>query len=186
MTKFILHGGGTRRKTSDNLKFYKEIVKGVKGQAKILLVFFAGDKPRWQRKFIDLQRRFRLANPRKKFKFKMANERTINSQLKWADVLYFNGGSEIKLKRRLKKVKNIEEAIKNKIVVGISAGVNIWSKYYFTNDRVRLESGYGILPIKTICHYKKSRKSRLGKLVKHAERLKTYSIPEEKIIIIRK
>lgn len=185
MTKFILHGGCTRRKTANNLKFYQEIVKGVK-DPRILVVLFAGDKPRWPGKYQDIKRRFNLANPKKKFRFKLASEKTIVGQLKWADVIYFNGGSEIKLKRRLKKVKNIEEIIKDKIVVGISAGVNIWSRYYFTNDRVRLESGYGVLPIKTICHYRKGRKSRLEKLKKYKEKLKTYAIPEEKILIIIK
>ena len=43
MTKFILHGGCTRRQTADNLKFYREIVKGLKGQSNVLVVLFATD-----------------------------------------------------------------------------------------------------------------------------------------------
>ena len=88
------------------------------------------------------------------------------------------------LKETLSKVENLSELWQGKIVAASSAGVHILSKYYYSNNQDDIYKGFGILPIKTFCHYAEEKSDKLEKIKMYGENLKVYAIPEEKFFII--
>lgn len=116
----------------------------------------------------------------------LASEKTYTliDQIKSADVIYLRGGETEMLKEMLSKIKNLSELWQGKIVAASSAGVYVLSKYYYTNSKDDIYEGFGILPIKTFCHYAEEKSDKLEKLKKYGEDLKVYAIPEEKFFII--
>ncbi len=95
------------------------------------------------------------------------NYEFVKEKIKESDVIYFNGGCAEELVRLMQKYKLDElfnnEILNNKLVIGISAGAIMLSKYgmgdrYAYKDKnniynYKIVKGLGILPI-TICpHY---------------------------------
>lgn len=186
MTKYILHGGETKRKTPDNIKFFSEVTSGLSDGATILCVYFAREKDRWLKALEQDKLNFSSTTQQKVFKFVIANDKifTFIEQVKQADVIYLRGGNTEMLKEVLSKVENLSELWQGKIIVASSAGVYVLSKYYYTNSKDDIYEGFGILPIKTFCHYAEEKYDKLEKLKKYGEDLKVYAIPEEKFFII--
>jgi len=89
----------------------------------------------------------------KKLNFLRATEENFIAQIKNADVLYMNGGTNHRLRETLEKYPDFLEVIKGKTVVGSSAGANVLSTYYFSNSRDGIFEGLGVLPIRLVCHY---------------------------------
>ncbi|MBI4158970.1 Type 1 glutamine amidotransferase-like domain-containing protein [Candidatus Woesearchaeota archaeon] len=174
MTKFILHGGYTRYNNEDNKNFFKEITKHAK---KVLCVYFAKEKDRWEESFED---------DKKKTNFKnmiLANEEDIENQIKEADTIWIRGGDTNILKEKLSKI-NFKKLIEGKTVAGSSAGVYVLVKYYFSNNRRRLEEGFGILNVKAFCHYTDEERENLEKLKQYKEKLEVILLPDCKYVVL--
>lgn len=189
MTKYILHGGGTKRQTEDNKKFFAEIVRDLDDGANILCAYFAvADKETWAERLDKFKMRIAEVAPQKVFNFILADDKTevFVGQIKKADVIYLHGGDTNLLKNKLKEVDNFAELVQGKIVVGSSAGAYVLSKYYYTNSGLEVDEGLGLLPIKTFCHYEENKVAELERLKKHGEDLEIYKIPEEKFFNILK
>lgn len=186
MTKYILHGGETSRQSPDNKKFFSEITSSLSDSATILCVCFASEKEKWPEKFEKDKLHFSSTTQQKKFKFVLANDKTntLIEQIKQADAIYLRGGNTEMLKEILGKIKNLSELWQGKIVAASSAGVYVLSKYYYTNSKDDIYEGFGVLPIKTFCHYAEEKSDKLDRLKKFGEDLKVYPIPEEKFFII--
>ena len=80
-----------------------------------------------------------------------------------AQILYFAGGSELEYKRNFSK-ESLAEIVRGKTVLASSAGVNIFSSQFFSNDRGTVEEGLGVLALQTICHYDPAKAERAAKL----------------------
>jgi peptidase E len=184
MTKFILHGGVTSGKSIYNKRFFKEIYKSIKGEVKILLLYFASNK-NWKELFNNDKTNF-LIPPNKSLKLFLAskNPSIFKKQINSVNAVYIRGGDNILLKKRLSKVGNLSKLFNNKVIVGSSAGANILAKYYYSTDKDRIEKGFGLLPIKVFCHYSTKKISVLKELKEYGENLKIYKIPETKYFII--
>ena len=78
------------------------------------------------------------------------NPEKLLIQIENANILFFCGGNENKLKDSFGKKYF---SFSSKLVVGVSAGANFLSSFYFSNDRNCIEEGLGIVPINTICHF---------------------------------
>lgn len=153
---YILIGGGcctghTKDKLATEIESwlaFKQIET-----ARVLFIPFAKDEIDWEKTvqkyqnsiFLKLFKENRLS-----ISTAILNPKTFKNQLCNADILFFSGGSELNLKKILKK-NTIPGT--NKIIIGVSAGTNFLSRYYFSNDREKVEAGLGVLPIKTICHF---------------------------------
>lgn len=187
MTKYILHGGETSRQSLDNKKFFSKITNDLPDGATILCVYFAREKARWPKAFEQDKLHFSSATQQKIFNFLLADDKTYTfiEQIKKADVIYLRGGDTEMLKKSLNKIADINELWQGKIVAASSAGVYVLSKYYYTNSKDDIYKGFGILPIKTLCHYTENKSDKLEKLKKYGEDLKVYAIPEEKFFIIK-
>ena len=189
MTKFILHGGVTRRKSNQNRLFFKEIVKGLKSPIKILDITFARKKELLFKGFNKDKNKFLGTIKKKKLLFTLADEKPVilRRQIKENDVLFIIGGTEMNcLTNNLRKLKNIKRLIKGKVIAGSSADAYVLSRYYYTRLRGRVERGLGILPIKTIAHYDPVKSAvHLERLQNTGDNLKIYKIPETHYTVIR-
>lgn len=185
MAKFILHGGNLGNDSLDNMNFYSRIVKDLPDKAIILGIYFA----REENEIIDLfpqdEKRLKQATKENNIQYIKANKdkTKLIEQIKMAHAIFLSGGNELWLIENLKDI-DFDKLTKNKIVAGSSAGCNIFSRYYYTNDRDCIEKGLNILPIKTFCHYTDSKTEKLKKLEAFQEDLKTYAINEEKYYVI--
>lgn len=186
MTKYILHGGQTSEPSVHNDNFYREMYKGSKGKP-ILAVYYSRPEENWPQLLASDKKRMRKAIGRKKFEIVTASPKIKEflKQLSTVNAVYFRGGRTYKLKGKLKPVKGkLEKLFAGKTVLGSSAGAYFLSKHYFSSNG-QIEKGFGILPIKTYCHYKGD-KENLEKLKKYKEKLKTYTIPETEFVVIGK
>lgn len=195
MTKFILHGGFTSIPCENNDNYYKEIINSAGNPVKILLVYFAVEKDRWQEIFENHKELFLERAGDKKIEFTIASERVDEfiEQIKWCDVMFIRGGLTPVLQAQLEKVPNFEDLIKNKIIAGSSAGAMVFSKYYYDQDHDKIFEGMNILHVKLFTHYltageyaATSGKDKLEKLKAYKEDLPTYAIPETEFLIIEK
>lgn len=155
MTKYILHGGYTRDKNELNNSFFEEITKGLEGEIKILLVYFASEKTEYEQKRKKEEENFLSNSENKNLVFEIANENDLIDQIKKSDIIYIRGGITFKLLDVLKKYPTFSDVIKDKVIVGSSAGAYVLSKYFYhRQEPVGVFKGLGILPISIHCHYK--------------------------------
>lgn len=177
MTKIILCGGGDIVNVKKKL-FFDEILNGIskKSVTSVLVVPFARYKNDWEKVFEKYSKKYSGLQIKKKFTLASFDSKFFKKQLRKSDLVFLCGGSEIPLMKYLANLKL--EDLNNKVIVGISAGTNVFSKYYYSNDRNTVDRGLGLLPIKTICHYNNQRYNRLKKLVKYGNKYITYAIKE--------
>jgi peptidase E len=154
MTKFILHGGGEMQPNAEHDAFFKEMLKGLSENAKILFVYFAIPDESIESRHSTYVDYLRRNGEGKEFDVKIASYKNFINEIRWADVVYFRGGDAFRLLGVVGQYPDFEkELLKKMVVAGSSAGVYFLSKYAFSRSREIIYKGLGILPIKTNCHY---------------------------------
>ena len=170
MTKYILHGGFTKQGCNNKKEFFSEITTNLPDKSNILLVYFHCTEEQLKRCFNENKKNFVDYSNGKNFQLVVATEKNFISQLKKADVVFIRGGDTIKLLEILKKQPKFIFEIKNKkIVVGISAGVYVLSKYFYANNVDEVFKGFGVLPIRARCHYSGELKKIEKKFAKYPQ-----------------
>ncbi len=116
----------------------------------------------------------------KDINFEVAEIEKFEEQVKRADVVYFHGGKTDPILKALKPFTNLAEMLKGKVVAGDSAGANVLCTAFYSMSMGPGE-GYGIAPVKIICHYLKENEHKLDHIQPDLElvRLKEY---ETKVI----
>jgi len=95
------------------------------------------------------------------------------------------------LQKTLKKIPNLKELIKNKVITGASAGALVLAKYYYDQDHDQIFEGLNILNVKIITHYLSngeyaatSGEDKLKQLETYKENLPVYTIPETEYVLV--
>ena len=153
MTKFVLHGGFTRRDNELNRTFYKELVKDVPNHGNILLVYFASRYDDVLEVYEEMSMKIQEQSAGKEFSFTQATKEDFMKQLGDADAVYIHGGSTNKLLDVLRTYSDIEKLTAGKTVAGSSAGAYAIAKYGASHSEDRVREGLGLLPIRLACHY---------------------------------
>ncbi|HEY0964609.1 MAG TPA: Type 1 glutamine amidotransferase-like domain-containing protein [Candidatus Paceibacterota bacterium] len=156
MTKYIFHGGGTRKDSSNNDTFYAEFVKDIPDNGVLLLVYFASrTDDNSERIAYDTQKCEEFSNG-KKFDIQVATMSDFIAQVSEADAIYFRGGSTEKLLNTLKQFPYLKPYFENKhkTVAGSSAGAYVLSTLYSSHYEDVAAPGLGIVPVRVITHYK--------------------------------
>ncbi len=177
MTKFVLHGGATRKEDPSNKDFFNEMLKGF-DNPRILLVYFAKTEDTWD----ELEKEDKV-NFGDNGRISRATKEGFSEQVGEADVIYMRGGDTFLLLEELKKV-NFKELIKGKVVGGSSAGTYVLVKNFYNHDRDRLEEGLGILNKKALCHYSEDRTPRLEELKKRGEKLDIIILKDCEFVVL--
>ena len=104
-----------------------------------------------------------------------------------SDVVYINGGMKGHLKDTLLSLglDRFRQMIDGKTLVGISAGANILSKYYFSMVVDGIREGTGFLNIKLLTHYSEDEPEKLNILKSFGEDLPIVTVAEEEYIVIQ-
>ena len=187
MIKFILHGGNFGDENSDNTGFIKEITAGDKKNINFLINCFACDDNKVDDKYARHTIKFKHFGKGKKINFKLAEVGIFSEQVKWADVIFLEGGASTdRLVDKLSLTKDLEMLFEGKVVGGSSAGVNCLAKYYYGNEIQKIEAGLGILNIKTFCHYEAKDKEVIEKLAAYKEKLPLLILPNYKWVVMYK
>lgn len=170
-TKFILHGGYSGRKNSENDKFFKEILKDAPKDTQILLVYFAKEVDEYLRMQREDIWQFEENSDNKNRSFEIASEESFPKQTAQSDIIYLHGGKTSKLLTALKQYPNLRELFEGKIVAGESAGAYVLSACFYSKTEGGIFEGLGFVPAKTICHYVGENKENLNECPSELETL---------------
>jgi 8-oxo-dGTP diphosphatase len=152
-TKFILHGGFTRKINEQNNTFFQEMVKGIENP-KVLMCFFAVvEQNRVEELFTELPKRIKDLNPDKEIECTLATQDNFITQLKTADVLYVHGGNTEQLMETLQLFPTFRDEIAGKVVVGSSAGAYVLVAKGVVHTSEHSRAGLGFIPVRLIAHY---------------------------------
>ncbi len=160
-TKFILHGGFTPGEKQENDAFLKEILSTAPKEAKILLVYFAKEVDRVPKNRDEDIEQFNKNKRDKTLLFETASEELFSEQVQKSDIIYLHGGHSDKLLKTLKKFLNLRQLFKGKIIAGDSAGANVLVSVFYSKS-MGVSEGFGLIPIKIICHYSEDNKDKLN------------------------
>jgi peptidase E len=164
MINIILHGGGdihggSLRKLLNEIK---KLDSNHRNNPNVLIIPFARMKSEWEKVFEKYKKRYSSLSTKDSFVLAISNQSVLNKQIENSQIIFICGGSEVLLRRYLKSVSF--SSFENKVVVGVSAGANIFSRYYYSNDRNKIESGIFKLPVKTLCHFTDQQYEHVQKL----------------------
>jgi peptidase E len=154
MTKYILIGGYPRKAPDGGKALAEEMVKGFDEPIKLLVCYFARPKYQWGVNMIEDKMFFSNHLKGKKIEFQTAKVETFIEQLKWADAIYIRGGRTDKLFKLLKKCDGWEKELNGKTLAGSSAGAMAIAKYDYQLDDLKIEEGFGLVPVKVLVHYR--------------------------------
>jgi peptidase E len=190
-TRILLHGGNADRRTDKNEKFFNEIIDGVAlDTIRILCIYFARPEHRWEDSYDEDQYMFR----------RVADERSVEIQTSLAsydmddlaekitesDVIFINGGMKGHLKDTLLSfgLERFRQLVEGKTLVGISAGANVLTRYYYSMAIGGIREGTGFLNIKLLTHYSHDEPEKLQNLKDFGEDLPIATIAEEEYIVV--
>lgn len=191
-TRIILHGGNSDRNTAKNDKFYAEVIAGIdRDTIRVLCVYFARPERRWEDSYYDDQYTFRRLEMEtgREIQTKLAKSfgtEVFLKDISESDVIFINGGMKGHLKDTLLAIgeKHFRQAIHGKTLVGISAGANVLSKYYYSKVISGIREGTGFLNIKLLTHYSEDEPGQLEALKAYGENLPIVKIREEEYVLI--
>ena len=183
-TKFILHGGFTPKTAQEDNAFFKEILKEVPQNPKVLLVYFAKEENRIAKNQEEDIAQFEKNKRDKTLSFEIANEKEFSDQVVRSDIVYLHGGSSAKILETLSKFKNLKQLLKGKTVAGDSAGANVLSICFYSRSSDKIFEGLGILPIKLIPHHSEDQNEKLQELKKYYPELETVILSEYQMRIL--
>lgn len=162
-TKFILYGGFNPAETNpDNSKFSQEILKDAPENARVLVVPFAKEPDRFLPTFERVLSELSTAKWQNNIITESANEENFITQIKSADVIYFQGGSSSKLLETLKKFPALDQLLKGKVIAGDSGGGNVLCKFFYSPKTDAVCEGLGIIPVKMIPHFKEEYRDKFN------------------------
>lgn len=154
-TKIILAGGYMSKAADYGAEFCKEVVKYIDHPVRILECLFGLNHEAWEEALEREKQMFLKALPNIKIQFLIADKTIFVSQIKNADIICFRGGNTQQLYYVLKEIAGWQETIRDKIVVGTSAGAYILSEFYVhASESPELKRGFGLVQTKTVAHYR--------------------------------
>ncbi len=119
----------------------------------ILVVGFARPDEEIPKRFEEEKARILQRVGDRKITVILASTNNLIDQAKQAHAIDIIGGETEKLMETLKRFPDFTEAIKGKTVGGSSAGAYILSRYYHSASSDTVYEGFGLVPVRVICHY---------------------------------
>jgi peptidase E len=199
-SKFFLHGSG-----GHGFEYYRTLVDAVPTvgiQINVLVIPFAMDS--FTAAFSTVKfvhGSFKWYNPHKEFSVtnalryesvflnstpSKAKRIAFENALKEAHIVYVSGGDgdllQYRVLRLISKERLKELASENKVITGGSAGANMWSTKYYSNDNQKIMEGLKVLPIATFCHYESEKWPQLNQLIKACPDLPVIPISNDGLV----
>jgi len=154
--KVIFSGGFASKAEDGGAAFCNEIIEDGPSRIRILECIFGMSADLGlgaMEKDIAL---FKKKLPKAELEFEMARKDVFAEQIRKADVIHFRGGNTDLLYEALSQIEGWQSVLKNKILVGASAGAYILSDFYIKRTGIipSLEKGFGLISAKTVAHYR--------------------------------
>jgi peptidase E len=153
MTKYLLHGGFTRRENDHNRSFFEEFLKDIQENANILLVLFASAPNEVDEKFSTLRDILTKYAGGKQLNFIKAELPEFEEQLARAEAVFFQGGNTDKILKALDDIGDLQNKLKGKTVAGSSAGAYALATYGAAHTSDNMRNGLSVLPVRLVCHF---------------------------------
>lgn len=190
-TRIILHGGNAHKRTDKNDVFFNEIISGVNREPiRVLCIYFARPEHRWEDSYDEDQYMFRRVADERNIKIETSlasyDMDDFAEKIAASDVIFINGGMKGHLKETLLAfgLERFRQMIEGKTLVGISAGANILTKYYYSMAIDGIRSGTGLLNIKLLTHYADDEPEKLNELKAFGEALPIVTVAEEEYVVM--
>ncbi len=192
-TKYILSGGYITHKSKDGGKaFCEELGKDFNSDkpVKILDCMFARPVESWKEKFQEDKVFF--SKYIKNFELELADVAKLTEQVKAADVIFLRGGETDMLLKKLNQSAGWVQELDGKTVAGTSAGMDAIAKYAYDLDTLKLTDNLGLLPIKSIPHWRSDYNApninwdkAFEALKNYKEDLPIYTIKEGEFVVLK-
>ncbi len=170
-TTYILHGGFSKNEAvQKDDAFFKTILSYAPKEVKILLVYFAENIERVEKRRTDDLEQFNNNKGDKTLSFDTAKEETFLQQAQTADIIYLHGGHSAKLLETLKKFESLKNIFAGKIVAGDSAGANVLASIFYSKT-IGASKGFSLISKKIITHYSEENKNKLDQIKPELETL---------------
>lgn len=180
MIKYYLHGGNSSADYPNNNDFRASVVADIQANPRILLCYFGNDTSEYEAKFAKDKEVW--SSTEVNLDFTIAKPEIFAEQCAKSGMLLLSGGDAFKLISVLRELKFTEELVKDKVVVGSSAGACAIAKYFYSNDENRVGKGLGLLNIKLHCHFDPGKIANIEKLQQYGEELATIALPERNYV----
>lgn len=116
-------------------------------------MFFADPNPwQWKLRAKDWEPWFH-ANFGQEIAYSYALPETFADQVRQAEVMYIHGGDNDTLMSHLKGYHGLAHSLKEKVVIGSSAGANYLSAKFWTRNKHQVGIGSGMVPCGVMVHY---------------------------------
>lgn len=152
-TRFLLHGGRTRRQDKRNDSFFRELTRELDDGDAVLSIGFANRDEARRLEYFERDKGFLLAQTKANIKVVNATYEDFENQIRAAKSIYVTGGEAPELVKDIKKYPNFLTLISGKLVGGSSAGACLFSTYYLNCPKPEVQQGLGIFPIRLVVHY---------------------------------
>lgn len=172
-----------RSELVDSSNFFTELIDLDKTSINVLLVYFARPQEMWKYLFEADSEELRK-NSDKILNIRLASLGSFNTDLAWADTIYFSGGDGPLLTGILSQFPELKDKLSDKVVGAISAGVNALSKYYYSRKGEKVLVGLGILNKKVFTHFEDSLTEELRELDNYGEELEVLTLPEGEFLVL--
>lgn len=154
MTKYVVNSGGLKNNTPGAKKFMAELVEGFGEKPKVLFCFFAEKRENWEEKFPQYVEGFSSWSPDGVLpEFELAFPEKFVQQIQNNDIIYIHGGDDHLVQYWLGQF-DLPKIWEGKVVGTNSASTHAISRYFWTCDWRQIKDGLGLLPIKTLAHFK--------------------------------
>lgn len=180
--KIYLHGGRSSFESNENRSFRQKLASEIRANSNMLMCYFASEESNWNDFFNKDSELFLREFP--ELQMTLAKRDTFEEQVSNTSLLFLSGGDSFLLIESLKAYPNFPSFIRDKVVVGVSAGACALSKYFYSNDEKRVAEGLGILNVKVYCHYKPELDANVEELKSFKEELPIITLPEHHSVII--
>lgn len=153
MTKFILHGGFTRKENELNQAFFEEFARDIPDGGTILQVYFASRTDDTSEAFKEQAAKVLEHSHGKDFNFAMATKEDFLTQLESCSAVYLHGGSTNKLLGVLRTYPTLKPLMEGKTIAGSSAGAYALARFGASHSEEVVREGLGLVPLRVVCHY---------------------------------
>lgn len=153
MTKFILHGGFTRKDNGLNHAFHEEFARGIPAGGTVLHVYFASRSDDTSEVFEEHKRNIIEHAHGKNLNFLFATKENFLDQITQSDAVQLHGGSTNKLLTVLRTYPDLKPLVENKTVAGSSAGAYALARFGASHSEEIVRKGLGLVPLRVVCHY---------------------------------
>ena len=178
----VLLCGGSLSGAIKNPRNREVFVNYLSGR-KILVYLFARKREKWSAAMGEMELAVASLDLKIELQLAQTDRQVRDGQLAAADAVLVLGGDEMQFFEEV-SCQELARVLDKPFVGAASAGVNVFSSYFYSNDHKEVRKGAGLLPMKTICHFNNTSLAKLSELEKFSPHDRLLPLREDQIEIL--